>query len=193
MYTFTKGSKIYNCGDITETAETFHGNPFFRKVFYNDQNNPESRKAAYAEIQISRILMNNPHPNIVTFYEINDNYVEMELLDVETTFIPKETMEKVKDFLQSLGIIYIDWKIDNIGISHDGTYKLFDFNVSGLVDLKTNDWIIKPLEYWSYNKAIENGYASPQDIDDYSFIGGLRPPTQMDHKDGVEIKMEDHI
>ena len=172
----TGGSKIYKNGDIIETDETFNGKPFFRKVFYNDKNNTEkyieSRQAANAEIQISSILIKNPFPNIVTFYEINNDYIEMEELDVETKLNPEkvtETMEKVKDFLQSLGIMYIDWKIDNIGISKDGTYKLFDFDVSGLVDLKTNDWIIKPLEYWSYNNAIENGYTTPQDIDDYSF------------------------
>jgi hypothetical protein len=35
-------------------------------------------------------------------------------------------MKNVKDFLQSLGIMYIDWKIDNIGVSNVGAYKLFD-------------------------------------------------------------------
>lgn len=176
FYNLTGGSKIYKNGDITKTDETFNGNPFFRKVFYDDKANTERyidlRKAANAEIQISSILIKNPFPNIVTFYEINNDYIDMEELDVETKLNPekvKETMEKVKDFLQSLGIMYIDWKIDNIGISKDGTYKLFDFDVSGLVDLKTNDWIIKPLEYWSYNTAIENGYTTPKDIDDYSF------------------------
>ena len=176
FYNLTRGSKIYTNGDIIETDETFNGKPFFRKVFYNDKNNAEryikSRKAANIEIEISRILIENPFLNIVTFYEINNNYIEMEELDMETKLKPeklKETMGKVKDFLQSVGIMYIDWKIDNIGISKDGTYKLFDFDVSGLIDLETNNWIIKPLEYWSYNTAIENGYTTPKDIDDYSF------------------------
>jgi serine/threonine protein kinase len=84
-----------------------------------------------------------------------------------------ETMKKVKDFLQSLGIMYIDWKPDNIGISKDGTYKLFDFDVSGVIDLKTNKWIIEPLHYWNYNKSIENGCKTPQQIDDYSFNYGI--------------------
>ena len=176
FYNLTGGSKIYNYGDVIETDDTFNGKPFFRKVFYNDKNNAEryikSRKAANIEIEISRILIENPFLNIVTFYEINNNYIEMEELDMETKLKPeklKETMGKVKDFLQSVGIMYIDWKIDNIGISKDGTYKLFDFDVSGLIDLKTNNWIIKPLEYWSYNTAIENGCTTPKEIDDYSF------------------------
>ena len=174
----TGGSKIYKNGDIIETDETFNGKHFFRKVFYDDNFNAERyielRKAANAEIKISNILIKNPFPNIVTFYEINDDYIEMEELDMETKLKPekvKETMEKVKEFFQSLGIMYIDWKIDNIGISKDGTgtYKLFDFDVSGFVDLKTNEWIVKPLEYWSYNTAVENGCNTPQEIDDYSF------------------------
>jgi len=180
FYDLTGGSRIYNYGDMIETDETFNGKPFFRKVFFNDATNAEryknSRKAAKAEIKISRILIRNPFPNIVTFYEVNDNYIEMEELDVETKFDPKkvkEAMQKVKAFLQSLGIMYIDWKLDNIGISKDGTYKLFDFDVSGLVNLKTNKWTVKPLTYWSYNTAIENGCTTPQEIDDYSFNRGI--------------------
>jgi hypothetical protein len=43
-------------------------------------------------------------------------------------------MSNVKDFLQGLGIMYVDWKLDNIGKSLiDGKYKLFDFDASGLV------------------------------------------------------------
>jgi serine/threonine protein kinase len=36
-----------------------------------------------------------------------------------------------KNHLQTLGIMYIDWKPDNIGIDPDGKYKLFDFDLSG--------------------------------------------------------------
>lgn len=172
------GSIIYQNGDIIETNETFNGKPFFRKVFYQDNDKSSEkyirlRKAANAEIQISLILQKNPFPNIVTFYEINNNYIEMEELNMESKKNlekVKETMEKVKGFLQSIGIMYIDWKIDNIGISKDGVYKLFDFDASGIIDLKTNNWIIKPLEdYWSFKKAIENGYSIPQEMDDFSF------------------------
>ena len=30
-------------------------------------------------------------------------------------------------------------------------------------------WTIKPIEWWSYNKAIEDGMVTPSDIDNYSF------------------------
>ena len=38
--------------------------------------------------------------------------------------------------------MYIDWKLDNVGISDiDGQYKLFDLDVSGLINIKTQKWI----------------------------------------------------
>jgi len=178
-YRFKKGgSIIFKDGKMNKTNETFEGKPFFRKVFYYDSTNSDIEKkirlakAAKAEIAIVNILMNNPNPNIATYYKVNKDYVEMEELDIQTEKDKAkviESMQKVKDFLQSLGIMYIDWKPDNIGISKDGTYKLFDFDVSGLIDLNTNKWIVKPLEYWSYNKAIENGCETPQQIDDFAF------------------------
>lgn len=173
----TGGSIIFKDGTKIKTDETFNGKPFFRKVFYYSEPPRENQIiAAENEYKIVKILIENPFPNIVTFLNINKDYVEMEELDITSRLNKKElidTMRKTKDFLQSLGIMYIDWKPDNIGISKDGTYKLFDFDVSGLIDLKTNEWIVKPLEYWSYNKAIENGFTTPKQIDDYSFEYGI--------------------
>ena len=179
----TGGSMIFENGIKNKTDETFNGKPFFRKVFYFDPNNSNLEKqlrleqAAKTEIYIVKLLMKNQNPNIVTFYNINNKYVEMEELDITSKLDKVEvikTMEKVKDFLQNIGIMYIDWKPDNIGISKDGTYKLYDFDASGVVDLKNpNVWIIKPLEYYSYNTAIENGITDPKEIDNYSFVKGL--------------------
>jgi serine/threonine protein kinase len=96
---------------------------------------------------------------------------ELQLINVEeiNKEVLVETMKKVKDFLQKLGIMYIDWKIDNIGISDDGKYKLFDFDASGIVDLNTNKWILEPANFWSYKEAKKNGRVTPQEIDDWSF------------------------
>jgi hypothetical protein len=81
-----------------------------------------------------------------------------------------EVMSKVKDFLQTLGIMYVDWKFDNMGKSVDGKYKLFDFDASGLSDLKTQEWKLKANHiYWSYKEAIKNGAQTPKEIDDWSF------------------------
>ena len=177
----TGGSIIFENSKMIKTNETFDGKPFFRKVFYIDETNMENQlrleQAAKTEIYIVKLLMKNPDANIVTYYDVNDKYVEMEELDI-TSKLDKnkviETMERVKEFLQSIGIMYIDWKPDNIGISKDGIYKLYDFDASGVVELKNpNVWIVKPLEYYSYRKAIENGITDPKEIDNYSFVKGL--------------------
>jgi hypothetical protein len=184
--TITK-TTIYNMNTDT-TIQTDasltgrNGVPFFRKF-----GPPLAKNHAYSkevESAIVKILMEHPHPNIVTYYEISDNYIDMEQLyteksspssfEVEPSSYEKlieiqEVMSKVKDFLQALGIMYIDWKFDNLAKSVDGTYKLFDFDASGLIDLKTNDWILKPQPYWSYRKAIENSCITPKEIDDWSF------------------------
>ena len=97
----------------------------------------------------------------------------MEMLDT-TKKIPKRkilsTLRIVKDHLQSLGIMYIDWKPDQVGITTDGTIKLFDFDLSGIIDTKTKKWIVPaPSIYWSYRQAEERGLTDPYEIDDYAF------------------------
>lgn len=172
-YCKTGVSMIYKDGKIIHTNDTYKGTPFFRKEFYySTPPTVKELRTANAETIIVNILINNPHLNIVTYYDINKNYLDMEKLDTDTNLDPIkviETMKNVKDFLQCLGIMYIDWKNDNIGISKDGTYKLFDFDASGLVDLNTNEWIVKPVEYWSYNKAINSGCKTHCQIDNFSF------------------------
>jgi len=171
------GSKIYADGMITDIDETYNGKSFFRKKFNNSI--PLSRNeiiSIRAERKIASILQKNPHPNIVTYYAITDTHIDMEELDVITPLDKIkmiDIMKNVKDFLQKLGIMYIDWKKDNIGISSDRTYKLFDFDVSGVISLKTNKWIVKPVEYWSYTQAIKKGCKTPKEIDDWSFDYGL--------------------
>lgn len=102
----------------------------------------------------------------------------MELLNTDLFKVSmrklQNDMMEVKTFLQGLGIMYIDWKLDNIGISEDGELKLFDFDVSGLIDTKTEEWIIKPPEFWAYNNAVENGMVTPVEIDNYAFKEGIK-------------------
>ena len=145
-------------GEITTNSEILHeGKDFFRKMTNN-----------IGEKQICEIIMQNPYKNIIKIYDIGKDYIDMELLYVDMNKQDmsnvKNIMMGVKAYLQSLGIMYIDWKLDNIGISEEGEIKLFDFNASGLIDIETKEWIIKPQEWWSYNKAIKNGMATPSDI-----------------------------
>lgn len=64
---------------------------------------------------------------------------------------------------------HTDWKLDNVGVGEYGQLKLFDFDVLGLIDMETKEWIINPPEYWSYCKAVQNGFETPIDIDNYAF------------------------
>ena len=116
------GSKQFRGNTVTNLDEKFKGMSFFRKY-----------GASISEHTIYKILKNNPHPNIVKVYRITDSYIDIELL---TPIITEKDYDKntliseavlAKNHLQSLGIMYIDWKPDNIGIDADGKYKLFDF------------------------------------------------------------------
>jgi serine/threonine protein kinase len=88
-------------------------------------------------------------------------------------------MGPVKDYLQSLGIMYIDWKPDNIGIDKDGTVKLFDFDVSGLIDVNTGEWIIEPRTAYSYREAVNADLKNPIEIDNYAFNSGFKKDFEM--------------
>jgi hypothetical protein len=59
--------------------------------------------SSHLEKTIARILKDNPMPNIVNIYNIADNYIEMELLDVD---IESHT----------LALTY-KWKLPNISAS----------------------------------------------------------------------------
>ena len=171
------GGKIYTlAGKIINTNEKYEDKYIFRKMTNNK-----------IEITLCKILMQNPHKNIVKIYKINEpdivngtaGRIDMELLNTDLINIDISTirnrMQEVKIFLQGIGIMYIDWKPDNIGLSDDGEIKIFDLDASGLINIKTNKWIINPDNYYSYRIAIQAGYTEPNEIDDYSFDIGLQP------------------
>jgi hypothetical protein len=178
-------STIYDpdTDSVKHVDDTYDGKPFFRKNY--GKPHPFLDYSKKAESAIVKILMEHPHPhpNIVYYYDINSKYVDMEQVETHKSnplHDPSmtredlneiiEVMSKVKDFLQALGIMYIDWKFDNMGKSVYGKYKLFDFDASGLIDLKTQQWKLKanPIT-WSYNEAIKNGAKTPKEMDDWSF------------------------
>lgn len=176
-------STIYDpdTNSVKYVDDTYDGEPFFRKNY--GKPHPFLDYSKKMELAIVKILMEHPHPNIVHYYDINTSYVDMEQVNTEKSnplyklVMTREdlneiieVMSKVKDFLQALGIMYVDWKLDNLGKSVDGKYKLFDFDASGLSDLKTQQWKLKANpNYWSYNEAIKNGAQTPKEIDDWSF------------------------
>jgi serine/threonine protein kinase len=176
-------STIYDpdTNSVKYVDDTYDGKPFFRKNY--GKPHPFLDYSKKMELAIVKILMEHPHPNIVHYYDINTSYVDMEQVNTEKSnplyklVMTREdlneiieAMSEVKDFLQALGIMYVDWKLDNLGKSVDGKYKLFDFDASGLSDLKTQQWKLKANpNYWSYNEAIKNGAQTPKEIDDLSF------------------------
>lgn len=177
---FIEGSKRMEYGEITELDETHDGVPFFRKVFWYpekplDKSKIDMSQAAYHEQEIIKILMNHPHTNIVSYYEVNETYVDIEMLDTENIELKKakREMKKAKDFLQGLGIMYMDWKPDNIGKDIHGNYKLFDFDGSGLIDVDTGKWKIKPVEFFAYRAAREHTHY-PMEMDDWAFNEYMR-------------------
>ena len=76
------------------------------------------------EHEIVEIIRANPHPHIVAIYDVTDEYYDMELVNTGLRRVPKndrECMRELKRHLQSLGIAYLDWKIDNFGLDESGT------------------------------------------------------------------------
>jgi serine/threonine protein kinase len=171
-------------GKIVRDKDVLHeGKDFFRKMTDNEN-----------EIKLCEFLMKHPHENIIKIHGVSKGtgkdtgvskdtnavqYIDMELLDTDIEKVNKNqiivAMKKVKKYLQNLGIIYIDWKPDNIGIDEDGNIKLFDFDVSGMIDTETNEWIIEPPKFHSYSVAVHNGMKTPIEIDDYAFSLGIKP------------------
>lgn len=174
------GSKLFEHGEITEFDETYGDVPLFRKVFWypekpTDKGKVDMSQVAYNEQAIIKILMEHPHPNIVSFFDVNETYVDMELLDTEdiNPEKAKREMKKVKDFLQSLGIIYMDWKPDNIGKDIHGNYKLFDFDGSGVINVNTRKWTIKPAEFYAFREAKRHS-RNPIKMGDWAFNEYMR-------------------
>lgn len=177
------GSRVFNMeeNDVYDIEDTYEGEPFFRKE-YAKNGDREQKERQEKEIIISTLLMDNqkenPHPNIVHFFKATTDFIDMEELETSATtasddpyeqYIPPKITQKLiddmrsaKDYLQSLGIIYFDWHIGNVGKSKNNVYKLFDFDNTGLIDLNTNEWIFTP-----YEKV--NNKLSPKEIDDRQF------------------------
>lgn len=155
-----RNSLQYNGSEIVVLNETFEGAPFFRKYI------------GKIEYNIYKILLENPHPNLVVVYRLTESFVDMELLTPVNEIINYDeksiliAASLAKEHLQRVGIFYIDWKTDNIGVTETENYKLFDFDGSGIF---LESWVIEPLPYWSYRQALENGLVDPKEIDDFAF------------------------
>ena len=142
---------------------------------------PNHEPDIYRILQEQQILKKK-HPNIVHVYSAYDDFVDIELvrpLDV----VSVETIRKMRDvmeYLHGLGIAYIDWKPDNIGIGDDGEVKLFDFDGSGVFDTCDRyTWILKAPPMYMYRTCKDMmrrkgmKYYRVPDIDHWAFNVGL--------------------
>ncbi len=130
----------------------------------------------FIETTISNILMKNPHPNIVSIYKVEKDFIEMELLN--TQFLSKNIdiigLYEAKKHMQKLGISYIDWKYDNIGFTNSYKTKVFDFNSCGIFDNSNNDiWLHEPPNGYKYRLCVNNDYITPINMDNYAFLYGF--------------------
>ena len=171
------GSYIYDM-DSGEYRTVDDGQDFFRKNLSTTENN---------EADIVDFLTKFPDytdNNIVKFYQVTTEYIDMEDLitqytdpDYARTYIENDrerdkqivAMRQAKDYLQSINIMYLDWKFDNIGRGKDANgqyiYKLFDFDASGIAN-QDNQWLISPIYLQSYGK---DKTLPPKELDDLLF------------------------
>ncbi len=114
------------------------------------------------EYEIAKILINNPHNNIVTILYICDKYIDIEKLDTNYYDYNDNNIKYYNNIknsllhLHSLNIIYIDLKDDNIGYCHsNNNWKIFDFNCSGICNNNKTEWIYNPYKLCYYYRIIE--------------------------------------
>ena len=163
---------------IDGELKTFSKRNTFRKMINLNESHGRVEIRIYNWIQQNQDEIVSKSIGIVKIKELTDTSVDMELLNIDlsnfTDSFIKAEMSKVKDYLQSIGIMYIDWKYDNIGVSRlDGRLKLFDFDGSGLTNSCKSKWTITPQDWWIYKKAIIAGIHSPIEIDNYAFENGF--------------------
>jgi hypothetical protein len=161
-------SKLYNTkGEVVLIDDTYMNKNIFRKEFYEYPKNNER--------EITEILKKQKISNIVEIYKVRYLFFDMELLNTNFKINPENVdillnnMRTAKKELQNRGIMYIDWKLDNIGLSDSGEYKLFDFDASGIINVSNGEWIHPAPKLWAYRNSINNGAVSPTEIDDMCF------------------------
>jgi len=156
----------------------------FRKMFGDNAYNENNEYCGDIEKKLYKILLdeqNKPETDsygIVKIHKLTDSNVDIDLLETDIDDYSERDvileMLKVKDYLQSIGIMYIDWKYDNIGVSRlDGKLKLFDFDASGLTRPDKFTWDIQAPVWYAYKEAFNAGMKTPTEIDDYAFSNGF--------------------
>lgn len=138
----------YETIHIKNESSKYGVKKFFRKYAEDD-----------VEKHIAEKLLKNPHPNCVKIYGIQGCMIDMEYLDTDMYLDDShlKDVENALSHLHNLNVVYIDLKRDNIGYSHvSDTYKLFDFNMSGIVsDHDTTIWHSRPRKGYILHDVME--------------------------------------
>jgi serine/threonine protein kinase len=133
-----------------DASKTSYPPRFFRK--YSTSPN---------EIEICKRLMSAPHPNVVQIFGVDEtqHWIDMECLNVGALpgQCPIADLQDALAHLHSLHCVYIDLKRDNIGYSQTTqTYKLFDFDMSGIVHpTDPTQWLLPPPLGYIYKHLLE--------------------------------------
>lgn len=161
-------------------------------VFYFRKYITKYAAECIIEHTIAKIIKKNPHPNIVTVYEVTDSYIDMELLNManehcesftaEDYTILLNNMRDALNHLHSHNIVYYDLKLDNIGLQivepNTKVFKLLDFDMSGIIDEINNkkwDSKIEPYIHRSISIGILDSHTNKEtniskfEIDTYKY------------------------
>jgi len=158
-------------GRMKRLEETYYGKPFFRKY------------VGRTEQEVAECFKKFPHPNIVKVYRVTPEYIDVELVSRK----PPKNEEVMNNMAQLLsakthmhihGIVYIDWKPENMGRAADGTLKIFDFDSCGFFRRNLFGWNIwreQPPFSYVLAAAMSARKRSPIAIDDWIFEHMLNP------------------
>lgn len=168
VYKYNKLIKKFDYDNPLILDASTDGESFFRKETTTD------------ELNIVKIIKKNQEKlkNVVEIKNISEQYYDMELLKIidkkEYDDMEQNTKNKMLtdifnalEQLHSIGIIFIDLKISNIGYdTSKQIYKLFDFNASGIFDINTGEWIQEPVGF-KYNVLGQKFVETSDDVRQY--------------------------
>jgi hypothetical protein len=129
------------------------------------------------ELEIAHILKANPHPNVVTIYRASRECIDMELLETGNKEFNRLDIERAHEHFLKHGIAYIDWKVDNFGTDRNGVTKVFDFNMSGIMNEDRAGWDFIPDDGFLLRQVREAGAATPLEQDAATFAQLFAQPA----------------